>query len=157
LQNPIAAADSSDTILASGTREASPTDPQAPTKQTVPAPNPAAIELLNIQVSTLKNEVAQLSEQLVNLQKAFIEQKELLKDKKTVAVKHERRLINGKTSAKEDVGFTILGATNRALVIASGTETKTVPLGDALPDGAVFEGYDGKQIKTSTGFYIVQQ
>lgn len=57
------------------------------------------------------------------------------------------------TSAKE---FKIISASSDYLVITQNGNTKKVEAGSELPNGATFRSFDGKQIVTSAGSYLVQ-
>lgn len=58
--------------------------------------------------------------------------------------------------SKPSTEFTIIGASAEQLLISQGNTTKKIVLGTELPNGAIFKGFDGKQIITSAGTYLVQ-
>ncbi len=51
--------------------------------------------------------------------------------------------------------FSVIGATEKNVTIDIGGVIRTVSMNEALPNGAIFLGYDGKQIKTNLGVYLI--
>ena len=51
--------------------------------------------------------------------------------------------------------FSVIGATEKNVTIDIGGVIRTISMNEALPNGAIFMGYDGKQIKTNLGVYLI--
>jgi hypothetical protein len=51
--------------------------------------------------------------------------------------------------------FSVIGATEKSVTVNTDGVIRTIFMNEALPNGAIFKGYDGQQIKTNLGVYLI--
>lgn len=122
--------------------------PSTTTTVATPYNGTPSAPVIQSEVIGLQLQVNQLQSQVDDLKKALATKPPI----KATPVSTPKPAV--KTPSKK---VTVIGATSTSLVLEIGkNQTETVEIGGLLPDGSTFQGYDGKQIKTSKGFYLVK-